>query len=145
MTKSKTRNSALPRKRSTAALSLQSARHRQRVIPDKRATSNERAMNEEVRAVAYRTLLHWSDLDILHAERALMDSARCTDWKTGTDHGACKDVRCEHCTINFDEGAQMTNTLCPKIGAAQWTCTGSECTCHLKARAVERDRDRSKP
>lgn len=26
----------------------------------------------------------------------------------------------------------MTNTLCPKIGAAQWTCTKDECTCHLK-------------
>lgn len=26
----------------------------------------------------------------------------------------------------------MTNTLCPKIGAAQWTCTYDECTCHLK-------------
>jgi hypothetical protein len=26
----------------------------------------------------------------------------------------------------------MTNTLCPKIGAAQWTCTRDECTCHLK-------------
>jgi hypothetical protein len=25
-----------------------------------------------------------------------------------------------------------TNTLCPKIGAAQWTCTRDECTCHLK-------------
>ena len=50
--KSKTRDSALPRKRSAAALSLQSARHRQRVIPDKRAALNERTMNEETRAVA---------------------------------------------------------------------------------------------
>jgi hypothetical protein len=24
------------------------------------------------------------------------------------------------------------NTLCPKIGAEQWTCTKDECTCHLK-------------
>jgi hypothetical protein len=35
--KPKTRDSALPRKRSAPALALQSARHRQRVIPDKRA------------------------------------------------------------------------------------------------------------
>lgn len=33
----------------------------------------------------------------------------------------------------------LGNTICPKIGAAQWTCTGSECTCHLKARAIERE------
>ena len=26
----------------------------------------------------------------------------------------------------------LGNTLCPKIGAAQWTCTKDECTCHLK-------------
>lgn len=50
--KSKTRESALPRRRSAAALSLQSPRHRQRVIPDKRRAANERAMNEETRAVA---------------------------------------------------------------------------------------------
>ena len=24
------------------------------------------------------------------------------------------------------------NTLCPKIGAAQWSCSKDECTCHLK-------------
>src|ERR1700676_5044593 len=28
----------------------------------------------------------------------------------------------------------MTNTLCPKIGAAQWSCTKDECTCHLNER-----------
>lgn len=50
--KPKTRDSALPRKRSAAALALQSPLHRQRVIPDKRRASNERAMNEETRAVA---------------------------------------------------------------------------------------------
>ena len=26
----------------------------------------------------------------------------------------------------------LFNTKCPKIGAAQWTCTKSECICHLK-------------
>ena len=26
----------------------------------------------------------------------------------------------------------LGNTICPKIGAAQWTCTKDECTCHLK-------------
>lgn len=30
------------------------------------------------------------------------------------------------------------NTLCPKIGAAQWTCTREECTCHLKESIPER-------
>jgi hypothetical protein len=30
------------------------------------------------------------------------------------------------------------NTLCPKIGAAQWTCTRAECTCHLKETIPER-------
>ena len=40
--KSKTRESALPRRRSAAALSLQSPRHRQRVIPDKRRAANKR-------------------------------------------------------------------------------------------------------
>lgn len=24
------------------------------------------------------------------------------------------------------------NTICPKLGAAQWSCTHDECTCHLK-------------
>ena len=46
------RKTTLPRKRSTAALALRSPRHRQRVIPDKRAAANERAANEETRAVA---------------------------------------------------------------------------------------------
>jgi hypothetical protein len=41
--KIKTRDSALPRKRSTAALSLQSPRHRQQVIPDKRRAAHARA------------------------------------------------------------------------------------------------------
>ena len=50
--KPKTRLDALPRKRSAAALSLQSPRHRQRVIPDKRRAASERAANEETRAVA---------------------------------------------------------------------------------------------
>lgn len=27
---------------------------------------------------------------------------------------------------------QDGNTLCPKIGAAQWTCSKEECSCHLK-------------
>lgn len=26
----------------------------------------------------------------------------------------------------------VTTTKCPKIGAAQWTCTYAECICHLK-------------
>jgi hypothetical protein len=50
--KRKTREATLPRKRSAAALALQSPLHRQRVIPDKRRAASERAMNEEVRAVA---------------------------------------------------------------------------------------------
>ena len=29
-------------------------------------------------------------------------------------------------------GQRLTNTLCPKIGAAQWTCRYTECTCHKK-------------
>jgi hypothetical protein len=32
------------------------------------------------------------------------------------------------------------NTLCPKIGAAQWTCTFDECTCHLKESIRRRQR-----
>lgn len=41
--KGRPRDSTLPRKRSAAALSLQSPRHRQQVIPDKRRAANERA------------------------------------------------------------------------------------------------------
>jgi hypothetical protein len=26
----------------------------------------------------------------------------------------------------------LFNTKCPKLGAAQWSCTKDECTCHLK-------------
>ena len=33
----------------------------------------------------------------------------------------------------------MTNTTCPKIGAAQWSCSAAECTCHLKSRVIERE------
>lgn len=36
----------------------------------------------------------------------------------------------------------MTNTLCPKIGATQWTCTYDECTCHLKETIPVRKRAR---
>lgn len=50
--KHKTRERTLPRRRSAPALALQSPRHRQQVIPDKRRAANERAMNEETRAVA---------------------------------------------------------------------------------------------
>jgi hypothetical protein len=50
--KHKTRDSALPRRRSADARALQSPRHRQQVIPDKRWAANERAANEETRAVA---------------------------------------------------------------------------------------------
>jgi hypothetical protein len=31
------------------------------------------------------------------------------------------------------------NTLCPKLGAAQWSCSAAECTCHLKASASLRE------
>lgn len=30
------------------------------------------------------------------------------------------------------------NTLCPKIGAQQWTCSKAECQCHLKAGLPDR-------
>jgi hypothetical protein len=31
------------------------------------------------------------------------------------------------------------NTLCPKIGAAQWSCSAAECKCHLKGAAALRE------
>jgi hypothetical protein len=37
--------------------------------------------------------------------------------------------------------SKLGNTFCPKIGAAQWTCSASECICHLKERAAERERE----
>jgi hypothetical protein len=36
------------------------------------------------------------------------------------------------------------NTLCPKLGAAQWSCSAAECVCHLKAAAQLREM-RGKP
>ncbi len=48
--KSKTRVAPLPRKRSADALSLQSARHRQRVIPNKKRAARE-PTQEELRAI----------------------------------------------------------------------------------------------
>jgi hypothetical protein len=30
------------------------------------------------------------------------------------------------------------NTLCPKVGAAQWTCTPAECNCHVNRSARRR-------
>lgn len=27
---------------------------------------------------------------------------------------------------------EPTNTLCPRLGAAQWTCSKADCACHLK-------------
>jgi hypothetical protein len=50
--KRKTRDSALPRRRSAPALALERPEHRPRTIPDKRRATNERAANEETRAVA---------------------------------------------------------------------------------------------
>lgn len=31
----------------------------------------------------------------------------------------------------------VSNTLCPKMGITQWTCTYKECTCHLKEKIEE--------
>jgi hypothetical protein len=39
--------------------------------------------------------------------------------------------------------AEDGNTLCPKIGATQWSCSGDECTCHLTDKAKLRQRERS--
>jgi len=35
-------------------------------------------------------------------------------------------------TLSDQTGRPPINTLCPKIGAAQWTCKYNECTCYLK-------------
>lgn len=138
--KSKTRESALPRRRSAAALSLQSPLHRQRVIPDKRRAANERAANEETRAVALGLeplgrIPHkfYPNLRNVEPERSLADDLQL--------EGAALNRLVIAATtpkrpLSLDEArqlsARMTNTLCPKIGAAQWTCTRDECTCHLK-------------
>ena len=52
--KPKTRLDALPRKRSAAALSLQSPRHRQRVIPDKRRAKLDHELKETARSSGVR-------------------------------------------------------------------------------------------
>ena len=49
MTKRRPRLNTLPRRRSADALSLQSPRHRQRVIPDKRRAALDRELKETAR------------------------------------------------------------------------------------------------
>jgi hypothetical protein len=95
---------ALPRKRSAAALSLQSARHRHRVIPDKRAAENERIHKETARRFgpALRALSDGNDHNATGVWWA--DFAQCYEWETKVVHGLCRNVRCEHCPLFGDVG-----------------------------------------
>jgi len=68
---------ALPRRRSAGALSLQDPRHRHRVIPDKRRVSK----------MSRDTL------------KPFDPAFECTEWDTGTVHGLCRVVKCEHCPL----------------------------------------------
>ena len=38
----------------------------------------------------------------------------------------------ETAQVYTQHSVEIFNTKCPKIGAAQWTCTKTECVCHLK-------------
>ena len=39
-----------------------------------------------------------------------------------------------------DRPAMTTSTLCPKIGAMQWSCSFKDCGCHLRPQRVQRKR-----
>lgn len=52
------------------------------------------------------------------------------NWK-GKKYHTVKDVTDDY---TFDgKGPMRMNTLCPKVGASQWSCSREECTCHLKS------------
>lgn len=81
--KPKTRESALPRRRSAAALSLQSPRHRQRVIPDKRAKLRNTGapgeeMTEQLIGVAMTDTLDFTQ-DEMDVIKELIPRARVFD------------------------------------------------------------------
>jgi hypothetical protein len=54
--------------------------------------------------------------------RSGCDCAKCP-WK-----GNCRGETWAH----WLQVPDLDNTLCPKVGAAQWACTKDECMCHLK-------------
>jgi len=173
MTKRIPRDSALPRRRSAPALALQSPRHRQQVISDKRRRAiarrtreeidhgivpvsneaSERRMNEETRATALgldplgvtrdrflRTLADDLQLESAALHRRVIDAT--APKSMSLDEARQLSARIASIpepdgpTTGLDaasrEASKLSNTLCPKIGAAQWTCTRDECTCHLK-------------
>jgi hypothetical protein len=33
----------------------------------------------------------------------LQNQAKCTDWKSGEDHGFCKEVRCADCPLKWPD------------------------------------------
>ena len=80
--KAKTRDSTLPRRRSAPALALQSPRHRQRVIPDKRRAKLDHELKETARKFG-------------PAMRALANKAECCEWQTGQRKGPCREVHCD--------------------------------------------------
>ena len=129
--KSKTRDSALPRRRSAPALALQSPRHRQRVIPDKRRASNERELRTHIRETEHRAPLAFNE-DTLDRERPLADDLRLEGAALNRLVIAATAPKSMSLDMARKLSARMINTLCSKIGAAQWTCTKDECTCHLK-------------
>lgn len=48
----------------------------------------------------------------------------------GKKYRQVKDVTDDY---TFDrKGPVRMNTLCPKVGASQWSCSHKECICHLK-------------
>ena len=84
--KAKTRDSTLPRRRSAPALALQSPRHRQRVIPDKRRAKLDHELKETARKFG-------------PAMRALANKAECCEWQTGQRKGPCREVHCDDCPL----------------------------------------------
>ena len=41
-------------------------------------------------------------------------------------------------TLTMKTKSVTINTLCPKIGMYQWTCTYEECNCHLREQIVDK-------
>ena len=90
------RDSALPRKRSASALSLRDARHRQRVIPDKRAKVERDQHRRDMKHPRTRKST------LRHLGGGLGDQLECYNWRTKTSNGRCRDVQCDDCPIEWD-------------------------------------------
>ena len=79
-------------------------------MPDKRRAINERIHKQTARvfgevlsslAAGPHVKLALGRVAVI--EWWLQNQAKCTDWKSGEDHGFCQEVRCADCPLKWPD------------------------------------------